>query len=51
MLFRSGAGSKPAPLLPEEVNHILRSIGMSLRQNDLEVEVGEVVKIDRKSVV
>ena len=40
-----GAGSKPAPLLPEEVNHILRSIGMSLRQNDLEVEVGEVVKI------
>ena len=40
-----GAGSKPAPLLPEEVNHILRSIGMSLRQNDLEIEVGEVVKI------
>ncbi|MGC3139273.1 transcription termination/antitermination protein NusG, partial [Enterococcus faecium] len=39
-----GAGSKPAPLLPEEVNHNLRSIGMSLRQNDLEVEVGEVVK-------
>ena len=43
--FHTGPGSKPAPLLPEEVNHILRSIGMSLRQNDLEVEVGEVVKI------
>ena len=24
-----GAGSKPAPLLQEEINHILRSIGMS----------------------
>lgn len=40
-----GAGSKPAPLLQEEVNHILRSIGMSVRQNDLEVQVGETVKI------
>ena len=40
-----GAGSKPAPLLPEEVSHILRSIGMSLRQTDLEIEVGEVIKI------
>lgn len=40
-----GAGSKPAPLLPEEANHILRSIGMSVRQNDLEVGVGETVKI------
>ncbi|WP_122645600.1 transcription termination/antitermination protein NusG [Enterococcus mediterraneensis] len=40
-----GAGSKPAPLLPEEINHILRSLGMSTRQSDLEVEVGETVKI------
>lgn len=40
-----GAGSKPAPLLQEEINHILRSIGLSTRQSDLEVEVGEVVKI------
>jgi len=31
--------------LPEEVSHILRSIGMSLRQTDLEIEVGEVIKI------
>ena len=30
-----GAGSKPAPLLQEEINHILRSIGMSTRQSDL----------------
>ena len=40
-----GAGSKPAPLMPEEINHILRSLGMSTRQHDLEVEVGETVKI------
>lgn len=40
-----GAGSKPAPLLQEEINHILRSIGLSTRQSGLEVEVGEVVKI------
>lgn len=40
-----GAGSKPAPLLQEEINHILRSIGMSTRQTEIELEVGEVVKI------
>lgn len=40
-----GAGSKPAPLMPEEIAHILRSLGMSTRQSDLEVEVGETVKI------
>src|SRR5699024_3366741 len=40
-----GAGSKPAPLMPEEINHTLRSLGMSTRQHELEVEVGETVKI------
>lgn len=40
-----GAGSKPAPLLQEEINHILRSIGMSTRQSDLEVTLGDTVKI------
>ncbi|WP_330512382.1 transcription termination/antitermination protein NusG [Enterococcus faecalis] len=41
-----GAGSKPAPLLQEEINHILRSIGMrSTRQSDLEVALGDTVKI------
>ena len=40
-----GAGSKPAPLLQEEINHILRSIGMSTRQLDLEVALGDTVKI------
>ena len=40
-----GAGSKPAPLLQEEINHILRSIGMSTRQSHLEVALGDTVKI------
>lgn len=40
-----GAGSKPAPLLQEEINSILRSIGMSTRTVELEVEFGETVKI------
>lgn len=40
-----GAGSKPAPLLQEEINSILRSLGMSTRTVELEVEVGETVKI------
>lgn len=40
-----GAGSKPAPLLQEEINHILRSIDMSTRQSDLEVALGDTVKI------
>ncbi|MGX7350540.1 transcription termination/antitermination factor NusG [Enterococcus canis] len=40
-----GAGSKPAPLLPEEINSILKSLGMSTRQTDLEIAVGDVVTI------
>lgn len=40
-----GAGSKPAPLLPEEINHILRSLGMSTRQSELNVGVGDTVRI------
>lgn len=38
-----GAGSKPAPLLPEEVNNILKSLGVI--DNNLKFEVGESVKI------
>jgi transcriptional antiterminator NusG len=40
-----GAGSKPAPLLPEEAATILKSMGQSIRETNLEVEVGEAVKI------
>ncbi|MGY3765664.1 transcription termination/antitermination protein NusG [Vagococcus vulneris] len=40
-----GAGSKPAPLLDEEVESILHELGMSRRTSDLDVELGEVVTI------
>lgn len=40
-----GAGSKPAPLLKEEIEHILRKLGLSTRHQELEVELGEVVTI------
>ena len=40
-----GAGSKPNPLLPEEVKFILKSMGMVEKTIDFEVEVGEVVNI------
>lgn len=40
-----GSGSKPTPLLPDEVDRILRRLGMSARHADIDVEVGELVKI------
>ena len=40
-----GAGSKPAPLLPEEINSILRSLGMNVRNNGLHLEIGETIKV------
>lgn len=39
-----GSGSKPAPLLPEEIDHILNDLGISVKaENDF--EVGESVTI------
>ncbi|MFC0232448.1 transcription termination/antitermination protein NusG [Vagococcus entomophilus] len=40
-----GAGSKPAPLLKEEIEHILRQLGLSTRHKELDVELGEAVTI------
>lgn len=40
-----GAGSKPAPLLDDEITQILRQLGMSTRHLDVEFKVGESVKI------
>lgn len=40
-----GAGSKPSPLLPGEVDTILRSEGINPRQRDIDVEIGERVTI------
>lgn len=40
-----GAGSKPAPLLDEEIQSILHQLGMSKRHSDIDFEVNEAVKI------
>lgn len=39
-----GAGSKPAPLLDEEIESILRSVGMT-RNADFDAEIGDAVRI------
>ncbi len=38
-----GSGSKPTPLLPEEVDRVLRRLGMTARHADINVEVGELL--------
>ncbi|KRL58675.1 transcription termination/antitermination protein NusG [Latilactobacillus fuchuensis] len=40
-----GAGSKPAPLLDEEITQILRQLGMSTRHLDVEFKIDDSVKI------
>ncbi|WP_034551687.1 transcription termination/antitermination protein NusG [Carnobacterium funditum] len=40
-----GAGSKPAPLLKEEIEVILRRLGISSRHKEVEFEIGESVTI------
>lgn len=39
-----GSGSKPSPLLPEEINFILKQMGLS-NIVDIEIEIGDYVKI------
>ncbi len=41
----AGAGSKPNPLLPEEVRFILKQMGLKEKTIDVELEVGEQVRI------
>ncbi|MEJ7345517.1 MULTISPECIES: transcription termination/antitermination protein NusG [Staphylococcus] len=41
----SGAGSKPNPLLPEEMRFILKQMGLKEKTIDVELEVGEQVRI------
>ncbi len=41
----SGGGAKPTPLLPEEVDFILREMGMSSAKVDFDYEVGELVEV------
>lgn len=40
-----GQGSKPTPLLPDEVDLVFKRIGMSSRHEDLDVNIGDTVKI------
>jgi transcription termination/antitermination protein NusG len=41
----SGAGSKPTALLPEEVEHILKSMGMNDKTAEVDFELKETVKV------
>lgn len=41
----AGSGSKPTPLLPEEVNFILKRMGMDEKPIEIDFELKEMVKV------
>jgi transcriptional antiterminator NusG len=41
----AGAGSKPTPLLPEEVVVILKRMGVEEKRFDINYEIGETVRV------
>lgn len=41
----SGGGAKPTPLLPEEVDFILKQMGMKEPKSDVNFEVGEMIEV------
>ncbi|MEH7124674.1 transcription termination/antitermination protein NusG [Bacillus sp. JJ1532] len=41
----AGHGSKPTPLLPEEVNVILKRMGVEERRVEINFEIGEMVQV------
>lgn len=41
----SGGGAKPTPLLEEEVDFILKQMGVSERLADIDIELGEFVEV------
>ncbi|MDQ0157014.1 transcription termination/antitermination protein NusG [Robertmurraya andreesenii] len=41
----AGSGSKPTPLLPEEINSILKSMGVEEKRIDIDFEMGESVRV------
>ncbi|MFB6469152.1 transcription termination/antitermination protein NusG [Cytobacillus sp. Hz8] len=41
----AGSGSKPTPLLPEEVTVILKRMGVDEKRVDFNFEIGETVKV------
>ncbi|MBA4537001.1 transcription termination/antitermination protein NusG [Bacillus aquiflavi] len=42
----AGSGSKPTPLLPEEVNTILKRMGVEEKRIDINFELGETVRVN-----
>lgn len=41
----AGSGSKPTPLLPEEINSILKSLGVEEKRIDIDFDMGETVRV------
>ncbi|MEI5909179.1 transcription termination/antitermination protein NusG [Bacillus spongiae] len=41
----AGSGSKPTPLLPEEVENILKQMGMEEKRVEVDFELGETVTV------
>ncbi|WP_462412547.1 transcription termination/antitermination protein NusG [Neobacillus sp. Marseille-QA0830] len=41
----AGSGSKPTPLLPEEVTFILKRMGVEEKRADVNFEIGETVRV------
>lgn len=41
----AGSGSKPTPLLPEEVSNILKHMGVEETRFDIDFEIGETVQV------
>lgn len=41
----AGSGSKPTPLLPEEIATILKSLGVDEKRIDIDFELGETVRV------
>jgi len=41
----AGSGSKPTPLLPEEVTHLLKRMGVEEKRVDIDYEIGETVRV------
>ncbi|WP_213421598.1 transcription termination/antitermination protein NusG [Bhargavaea massiliensis] len=41
----SGGGAKPTPLMPDEVDFILRQMGMKEAKVEMDIEAGELVEV------
>lgn len=41
----TGSGSKPIPLMPEEVNTLLKRMGIEDKKVDIDLEIGETVRV------